>query len=82
MSKKPLVTDAEFEVVSGPFRVGDEHPTQKGWYYTDKIGRHGERLWYKPPGPISRWVRRVALFMYLGMMGMAFVGIFLAEGCS
>lgn len=82
MSKKPLVTDAEFEVVSGPFRVGDEHPTQKGWYYTDKIGRHGERLWYKPPGPISRWVRRIALFMYLGMMGMAFVGIFLAEGCS
>lgn len=73
MSKKPLVTDAEFEVVSGPFRVGDEHPTQKGWYYTDKIGRKGERLWYRPPGPISRWIRRLALIAYFSMMAFAII---------
>lgn len=52
--------DADFEVVSGPFRVGDEHPTQKGWFFTDKVGRHGEPLWYRPPGFISRWVYRIA----------------------
>lgn len=52
--------DADFEVVSGPFRVGDEHPTQKGWFFTDKVGRRGEPLWYRPPGFVSRWVRRIA----------------------
>lgn len=73
MSKKPLVIDAEFAVVSGPFRVGDEHPTQKGWYYTDKIGRNGERLWYKPPGPFSRWVRRIAGFLYVAIILFAII---------
>lgn len=60
--------DAEFEVVSGPLRVGDEHPVRKGWYLTDKIGRRGEPLWFKPPGPISRWIKRLGVIGYVVLM--------------
>lgn len=70
------VIDADFEVVSGPYRVGDEHPTERGWYFTDKVDRRGNPLWYRPPSGVSRWVRRVALTLFLLMMAGAIVSVF------
>jgi hypothetical protein len=64
MTKKPLITDADFEVVDGPYRVGDENREKRGWYLTDKIGKRGEALWYRPPGLISKWIRRIGLTVY------------------
>lgn len=72
--------DAEFEVVSGPLRVGDEHPIRKGWYLTDKIGRKGEVLWYKPPSTFSKWVRRVALATYFGLMAIGIGSVIFLGG--
>lgn len=60
--------------VSGPMRLGDEHPTRKGWFYTGKRDRNGVLLWYKPPGPVSRWVRRIGIIGYLTLMAFG-VGI-------
>ncbi|MET3526183.1 hypothetical protein [Phenylobacterium koreense] len=77
MGERRRVIDAEFEVVGGPLRVGDEHPTQKGWYLTDKVDRHGNTLWYKPPSAFSRWVRRVALVLFCLAMALGILGMFL-----
>lgn len=73
------VIDAEFEVVGGPLRVGDEHPTVKGWYWTGRYDRKGVGLWYKPPGLISRWVRKIALWLYLAMMAIGMGAAFLFD---
>ena len=67
--------DAEFEVVSGPLRAGDEHPIRKGWYLTDKLDRKGNALWYKPPGTISKWIRRIGIGVYLGLMGIGMLAV-------
>lgn len=77
MAGKTKIIDAEFEVVGGPLRVGDEHPIQKGWYLTDKVGRDGNALWYKPPGPVSVWVRRIAWVIYIGLMVIGIGSVFL-----
>lgn len=74
------VIDTEFEYVSGPMRVGDEHPTQKGWYYTGRYNRRGVLLWYKPPGPISRGIRRGALILFWGMIAFGVVVSALFDG--
>lgn len=62
------VTDAEFEVVSGPYRVGDEHRVHRGWFFTGHYDRHGIVQWYKPPGPVWRWIRRVLWIVYAVIM--------------
>lgn len=54
--------------VSGPMRLGDEHPAHKGWHYTGKRDRNGALLWYRPPGPVSRWIRRIGMIGYLTLM--------------
>lgn len=77
MGVRPRVIDAEFEVVGGPLRVGDEHPTQKGWYLTDQVDRHGNVLWYKPPSTFSKWVRRVAAALFCLAMGLGILGALL-----
>lgn len=73
MTRKPLITDAEFEVVDGPYRVGDESREKPGWYLTDKVGRHGEPLWYRPPGLISKWIGRLGWIVYLGLMAFGII---------
>lgn len=47
--KKPLITDVEFEVIEGPYRVGDEHRTRKRWLWTGLYRGDGVPLWYRPP---------------------------------
>lgn len=69
----PKVRNAEFEYVCGPMRVGDEHPSHPNWFYTGRRNRRGVLLWYRPPGPISRWVRRIIFAVYFALVGL---GIF------
>lgn len=68
MRTEPLITDAEYEVVDGPYRVGDENREKRGWYLTDRIGKRGEQLWYRPPGLISKWIGRLGWIVYLSLM--------------
>ena len=77
MAGQHKIIDADFEVVSGPLRVGDEHPTRKGWYLTDKVSRKGEALWYKPPSAPSKWIRRVALALFALLMALGILGAIL-----
>jgi hypothetical protein len=39
------------------FKVGEEHPLHKGWFYTGKFDRKGEPLWYRPPSAFFRFIR-------------------------
>lgn len=71
--------DARFEYVAGPMRPGDEHPGHPGWLYTGRRGRDGELLWYRPPGNVSRWVRRLGLWVYWGLMAFAMLMVALFE---
>jgi hypothetical protein len=73
------VVDADYEYVAGPMRVGDEHPSHPGWQYTGQRDRKGNLLWYKPPGAISRWIRRVAIGMWLALMVLGMISAFLFE---
>jgi hypothetical protein len=73
------VIDADFELVSGPLRAGDEHPVRKGWYLTDRLDRFGNQLWYKPPGPISRWIRRIGIILW-GLLILGGIVATLASG--
>lgn len=50
----PKIIDVEFEVISGPYRIGDEHATRKRWYWTGKYDAAGTPLWYRPPR-FNKW---------------------------
>ena len=52
--------------------VGDEHPTRKGWFLVEQIGRRGEPLWYRPPSRFSVWVKRITTILYFGIIAMGF----------
>lgn len=77
--RRSKIIDAEFEVVDGPYRVGDEHRTRKGWYLTDRLDRHGNPLWYKPPGVFSKWLRRIGYVLWLGPILLGVAGMVVAE---
>ena len=71
MSHKPII-DADFEVVSGPYRVGDEHRKRRGWYWTGRYDKNGVPLWYRPPARYWRWLRPALLaLLYLGIPFLA-----------
>jgi|GEM_PF-6811732 len=69
--RREQIIDTGFTIVSGPRRVGDEHPTRKGWFLTDRTDRHGNPLWYKPPGKLSRGFYLWGLWTYRLMFGAA-----------
>lgn len=54
MPKRPKIIDAEFEVIEGPYRIGDEHRTRKRWYWTGTYNKRGVPLWYRPPR-FNKW---------------------------
>jgi hypothetical protein len=70
--RREKVIDADFELVSGPFREGDEHPDKPGWYWTGRKNAQGEWLWYKPPHPAWRWLL-YAIFPGLPILGLLIV---------
>lgn len=72
-------TDAEFEVIKGEYRTGEESRTRPGWYYTGRRDARGNQLWYRPPLLQRRFFRRLALAVVsLGFLaavaGMIFGG--------
>lgn len=38
------IIDAEFEVVRGPPKIGERHPTRRGWYFTGDYDPYGTPL--------------------------------------
>jgi hypothetical protein len=56
----PKTIDADFEIVSGPYRVGDRHPRKRRWRYTGHHGADGVVLWYRPPIVSKAAIRRGA----------------------
>lgn len=58
MTHEPAnITDADFKVVSGPYRIGEEHRREKGWYFTGHYDAAGDPLFMRHP----RWWRRRAM---------------------
>lgn len=43
--EKPFI-DAEFEVVSGPYRAGDRHRARRSWTFTGRFDSAGFPLFY------------------------------------
>lgn len=56
MPEREPWTDTEYEVISGPYRVGDHHRDRKlrRWRYLGVRDRRGVMLWYRPPR-FRRW---------------------------
>lgn len=48
----PQIIDADFESVRGPYRVGEEHRSEKGWRFTGQYNGAGHPLFLN-----SRWLR-------------------------
>lgn len=78
--QKSQIVDADFEVVDGPYRVGDEHRERKGWFLTDKVDKNGDPLWYKPPGPISRFIRVAGAVVWIGAIVLGILITILTGG--
>jgi hypothetical protein len=55
-----LITDADFEVVRGPYRVGEEHRRHKGWYFIGAYDADGDPLFARKPAPYWRTVPGIA----------------------
>lgn len=66
MPKRPKIIDAEFEVIEGPYRIGDEHRTRKRWLWTGHYDKNGVPLWYRPPR-FNKWQ-----FAGIGVLVMIF----------
>ena len=76
----PEPIDAEYAFVGGPLRVGDEHPTNRGWYYTGRVDTDGDPLWYHPP---PRWRRRARLIgegAFIAMFLLPAIGLTVMPG--
>ncbi|MFN3522287.1 MAG: hypothetical protein ACK4YQ_08550 [Phenylobacterium sp.] len=77
------IVDAEFEVVGGPYRVGDEHRREKGWYFTGQYNASGDPLFMRHP---SWWRRRAfirrwyPLLVIVGIPVAAFATLALLVG--
>jgi len=66
--------DAEFEVIHAPLRLGDPHPTRKGWRYVGSDLKTGATYWYVPP-------RRWRLFLGL-LVGTPLAGVAIYYGAN
>lgn len=73
------ITDAEFEVVGGPYRVGEQHRKRRGWYFTGRYDAEGEALWMRHP---SWWKRRALVRRMGGIPGLIFAAMMLAAGLA
>lgn len=41
VTEERAIIEADFEVVGGPYRVGDEHRTEKDWFFTGRYDAEG-----------------------------------------
>lgn len=48
------IIDADFEIVGGPYRLGEEHRRERGWYFTGRHDADGDPYFMRHP----RWWRR------------------------
>lgn len=48
--------DADFEVVSGPLRIGEEHPKRRGWRFTGRYDKQGHPLFYSRVRDLRVWM--------------------------
>lgn len=74
MQKRSKIIDADFEIISGPYRVGDPHPTKRRWQWTGRYDRKGRPLWYRPPR-FNRY--QLAALGFVGMV-MSWLALFVA----
>lgn len=65
------ITDAKFEVVGGPYRVGEAHRTRRGWYFTGRYDADGDALFMRHPS----WWKRRAIFRRIGGWPGAVLGL-------
>lgn len=73
-SPAPQITDAEFQVVRGPYRAGDESPRYKGWYFTGRFNGDGDPLFIRKPVPYWRSFQGL-VFAGIGIFLLLFVAV-------
>jgi hypothetical protein len=49
-----LIIDADYEVVSGPYRFGEEHRSHPGWYFIGRYDAEGWPLFISKPAPFHK----------------------------
>lgn len=55
------IIDADYEVVGGPYQVGEEHRREKGWYFTGKYNADSDPYFMRHPS----WFRRLRFWREL-----------------
>lgn len=78
--RRPYI-DAKFEVIDGPYRIGDRHrsPQLKSWRYTGHRDRFGVPVWYRPPVISRRLILNVAALLLALFVLMAATGVILTR---
>lgn len=74
VTKRPKIIDAKFDVVRGLPKVGERHPTRRGWYFTGQHNAIGEPLfkaWWMIAGEVAYAVITggVALLIGAALLG-------------
>jgi hypothetical protein len=54
---RPKPLKWEHEVIGRRYRIGEEHPKFKGWYFSGAYTHEGRALWSRPPSRLQRWLR-------------------------
>ena len=66
---QPQPLDWKHEVVGRRYRMGEEHPEYKGWYFSGQYTHEGRALWMRPKSPAERWLS------FLGWLAVWIVGV-------
>ncbi len=56
---RPQPLDWKYEIIGRRYRIGEEHPEFKGWYFSGQYTREGRALWNRPPSGRDRWLQFV-----------------------
>lgn len=77
ITKKDQVRDADFTVVSGPYRVNEEHRKRRGWFFTGLYDANGDPLFYNRRFfARRRFIRRIAngyLILFAALVALLIV---------
>jgi hypothetical protein len=53
---QPQTLDWKYEVIGRRYRMGEEHPEYKGWYFSGQYTHEGRALWSRPKTAAERWL--------------------------
>jgi hypothetical protein len=69
---RPQPLDWKHEVIGRRYRMGEEHPEFKGWYFSGQYTYDGRALWMRPDTPSQKWLSVVG-WVAVWMVGVLMV---------